>query len=277
VPSEGEDLDSFHVRNTYAVLEVSGVQGDGYEEGVERTRARLGSNRQSELTAEVMMGNGKERTKNLDPKEVELLGSLDRYVHLVSTPVILPCSLRTSYGFFTVPSHDRLILLPSAPFTRRISPVSAGPPSTSLTPTSLKSLPTPPQPARETIRISKWTRMLQPNARDQGGNVESWRIRSSKESKLRERVYKGIPDRWRGAVWDLLMSRNAKMEQREMNGLGRAYRDGLDKSSKYDVQIDLDVPRTISGHIMFKTRYGSGWVFILLIPAQGSYIQCSFG
>lgn len=32
----------------------------------------------------------------------------------------------------------------------------------------------------------------------------------------------------------------------------------LDDSSSYDVQIDLDVPRTISGHILFHTRYGHG-------------------
>ena len=41
----GEDLDSYHVRATYATLDVSGVRGDGYEDGEELTRARLGSNR----------------------------------------------------------------------------------------------------------------------------------------------------------------------------------------------------------------------------------------
>ncbi len=32
----------------------------------------------------------------------------------------------------------------------------------------------------------------------------------------------------------------------------------LDAASTYDVQIDLDVPRTISGHVLFHTRYGHG-------------------
>jgi hypothetical protein len=41
----GEDLDSYHVRSVYAALDVSGVKGDGYEDGEELTRARLGSNR----------------------------------------------------------------------------------------------------------------------------------------------------------------------------------------------------------------------------------------
>ena len=34
--------------------------------------------------------------------------------------------------------------------------------------------------------------------------------------------------------------------------------DSIDVPSSYDIQIDLDVPRTISGHVMFKTRYGMG-------------------
>jgi hypothetical protein len=42
-PREGPD--SYHVHATYAALDVSGVRGDGYEDGEELTRARLGSNR----------------------------------------------------------------------------------------------------------------------------------------------------------------------------------------------------------------------------------------
>lgn len=45
---------------------------------------------------------------------------------------------------------------------------------------------------------------------------------------------------------------------RETGRLEREYRDALDRPSSYDIQIDLDVPRTISGHIMFRTRYGAG-------------------
>lgn len=74
VPSEGEDGDSFHVRRTYALLEVSGVKGDGYEEGVERTRARLGSNRQGQMEEEDMTP----KARSLSPEEIEILGSVDR-------------------------------------------------------------------------------------------------------------------------------------------------------------------------------------------------------
>ena len=94
----------------------------------------------------------------------------------------------------------------------------------------------------------------------EGGNAQSWRIRPSKESKLRERIYKGIPDRWRRAAWDLLMTRYSSYSPRTIETLGHQYREGLEKPSTYDIQIDLDVPRTISGHIMFRTRYGAGYV-----------------
>jgi hypothetical protein len=105
--------------------------------------------------------------------------------------------------------------------------------------------------------------MLQPALRDTGGNIQTWQVRASKEPKLRERVYKGIPDRWRATAWDLLMCRFAGMGYKELIRLGDEYRGAIDKPSEYDVQIDLDVPRTISGHIMFRTRYGAGYVLNL--------------
>lgn len=80
VPSEGEDMDAFHVRNTYAQLEMSGVKGDGYEEGVERTRARIGASRMSQLNALAALGDGTEKTRELDPKEIQTLASVDRRV-----------------------------------------------------------------------------------------------------------------------------------------------------------------------------------------------------
>ena len=75
---EGEDEDAFHVRRTYAELEVVGVKGDGYADGVERTRARVGSNRESELRALEALGDMAEKKRDLAPREIELLASLDR-------------------------------------------------------------------------------------------------------------------------------------------------------------------------------------------------------
>jgi hypothetical protein len=102
--------------------------------------------------------------------------------------------------------------------------------------------------------------MLQPYTRDQGENIGSWRIRPAKEPKLRERAYKGIPDCWRSAVWDLLMSRFSKTGIIESERLAEEYSAAQGEPSSYDIQIDLDVPRTISGHVMFRTRYGAGCV-----------------
>lgn len=77
-PHEGEDKDAFHVRRTYAELEVFGVKGDGYADGVERTRARLGSNRESELRALEALGDMADKKRDLTPREIEILASLDR-------------------------------------------------------------------------------------------------------------------------------------------------------------------------------------------------------
>jgi hypothetical protein len=270
VPSEGEDVDAFYVRNTYAELEMTGVKGDGYEEGLERTRARLGGSRASELMAEEALDDGTEKRRELSPKEIETLASLDRSVYFLMFLIVSSLLNRQfSYGFFTIPSHDRLILLRSAPLTKRLTRVSAGPKNAPANATSLSSLPPAPHPTKETFRIAKWNRMLEPRARDEGGNIDAWGIKPSKEQKLRERTYKGIPDRWRRAAWDLLMGRFSRTGKRELLKLSEEYRDALEKPSTYDVQIDLDVPRTISGHIMFRTRYGSGYVVIsfgILIP-----------
>ncbi|KAG6811093.1 hypothetical protein H0H92_009019 [Tricholoma furcatifolium] len=240
VPSEGEDMDAFHVRNTYAQLEVSGVKGDGFDEGVERTRARIGPSRSSQLNAIAAVGDGTEKSKSLGAKEMQTLASVDRY------------------GFFSVPSHDRLVLLNSAPLLKRLAPVKAGQPTAPASPTALRGLPPVTTPPKESSRIAKWTRMLVPLTRDTGANIATWGVRTGKDAKLRRRVYKGIPDPWRRAAWDLLMSRYSSLGPREIEALAREYREALDKPSSYDIQIDLDVPRTISGHIMFRTRYGAG-------------------
>ena len=78
IPHEGEDEDAFHVRRTYAELELLGVKEDGYAEGVERTRARVGSNRQSEIRALEALGDVAEKRRDLTPQEIEILASLDR-------------------------------------------------------------------------------------------------------------------------------------------------------------------------------------------------------
>ena len=77
-PSAGEDPDSFHVRSTYAQLDILGVKGDGIDEGVERTRARIGGSRESELQAMNAVGDEDEKRRDLSPQEVQMLANLDR-------------------------------------------------------------------------------------------------------------------------------------------------------------------------------------------------------
>lgn len=110
--------------------------------------------------------------------------------------------------------------------------------------------------------------MLEAERRDPGGNVSVWRLAAGKEKKLRGRVFKGIPDAWRSAAWEVLIGRWVGLQKKKsldagslenlLNNLRKDYRTSIDRPSSYDVQIDLDVPRTINGHVLFKTRYGLG-------------------
>ncbi|KAI0964167.1 hypothetical protein AcW1_001050 [Taiwanofungus camphoratus] len=240
VRSSNEDPDAFHVRSTYAQLDECGVRGDGYEEGVERTRARVGGSRASELRAEEALADEEEKTRDLTPLEISMLASLDRY------------------GFYVTPSHDRIILLPATPLLKPHGHVSAA--STNASPTAplIRSLPPAHPLPKELSRVAKWARMLEARSRDKGRNIEAWGIRPGKEHKLSERTFKGIPDCWRRAAWDMLMCRFSKQGGPETRRLMEQYHETLDQPSSYDVQIDLDVPRTISGHVMFRTRYGQG-------------------
>lgn len=81
-----------------------------------------------------------------------------------------------------------------------------------------------------------------------------------KSPKLIERTWKGIPDCWRGAAWYSFLSasaQNAKSDTTEEQLIAEFHR-LLDMSSPDDTQIDLDVPRTINKHIMFRKRYRGG-------------------
>lgn len=143
---------------------------------------------------------------------------------------------------------------------KRLARTPAGPPTAATAAKSLSALPPVQSLVKESSRIGKWSRMMEAEQRDEGANIQVWRVKPSKRPKLSERVYKGIPDRWRPAAWDLLLRGFSRTGNVETVRLGQDYRDCIDKPSTYDIQIDLDVPRTIGGHIMFRTRYGAGLV-----------------
>ncbi|KIO27898.1 hypothetical protein M407DRAFT_72470 [Tulasnella calospora MUT 4182] len=255
IPSDngdaGEDVDSFYVRSTYARLDQSGVPGDGYEEGVERTRARAPGKAQKRATV------FNEKLSELSQKEIEILSSLDRY------------------GFKPpkMSSHqeNRLALIPLAPLKTDLRPIKTPPLSPPAPANEIRDMP--PMSGvdpKETTRIDKWARMMKVAQRDKGGNIERWSFDEKKKRKLRERVYKGVPDRWRSAAWWTIID-SARLEEVcppnvstpsrprvPTSQLIDLYPSLVDKPSTHDIQIDLDVPRTISGHFMFHTRYGSG-------------------
>ncbi|KAL2160022.1 hypothetical protein VTH06DRAFT_1677 [Thermothelomyces fergusii] len=85
--------------------------------------------------------------------------------------------------------------------------------------------------------------------------------------KLIDRVWKGIPDCWRSAAWwAFLASSAASHDHNHSSNTPRETEDYLIAefrrlqavSSPDDVQIDMDVPRTVNGHIMFRRRYRGG-------------------
>ena len=112
------------------------------------------------------------------------------------------------------------------------------------------------------MRIGKWEKMMIPQ-RTPGQPLTRFTLSPSiPASKLRKRIYKGIPDRWRAAAWEALIERRfaadkGKQAQTQL-APSRAFLESLAIPSPHDVQIDLDVPRTISGHILLPTRYGLG-------------------
>ncbi|KAI9445404.1 rab-GTPase-TBC domain-containing protein [Lactarius indigo] len=235
-PSAGEDPDSFHVRSTYAQLEVLGVKGDGIDEGVERTRARIGSSRESEIKAANAIGDEYEKRRDLNPQEIQILASLDRY------------------GFFSAPSHDRLVLLPTTALLSRLR---------ALLP-FLHFL----HPVLPCTKTSGW--------RNGVACSSHVRVIPTKEHKLSRRTYKGIPDRWRSAAWLALIGNFSRISKEQLLALSAEYREALERHSPYDIQIDLDVPRTINGHVLFRTRYGQRSLFHVLHSFSLRCEQCGY-
>ena len=112
---------------------------------------------------------------------------------------------------------------------------------------------------KEWDREEKWRKMakLAKKSKDGSGMVFEFDTRSP---KLIERTWKGIPDRWRATAWHAFLTSSAKRRGGLPSDeeLMTAFHKLLDQSSPDDVQIDIDVPRTINSHIMFRRRYRGG-------------------
>ena len=133
---------------------------------------------------------------------------------------------------------------------------------------------------KEWEREEKWRKMGRVTQKDAhgGGTIFDFDLRSS---KLINRTWKGIPDRWRATAWWAFLADSArKTGMGEPGGeseeeLIEAFHEAQERSSADDVQIDVDMPRTISNHIMFRRRYRGGQRLLFSvarhvhIPARG--------
>ncbi|KAH7156981.1 rab-GTPase-TBC domain-containing protein [Dactylonectria macrodidyma] len=112
---------------------------------------------------------------------------------------------------------------------------------------------------KELERSEKWRRMAKVVNKDGKGQGMGFEF-DVQNPKLIERTWKGIPDRWRGAAWWSFLATSAKEDKdsaTEERIIADFHKLQL-RSSPDDVQIDLDVPRTINRHIMFRRRYRGG-------------------
>ncbi|KIX99744.1 uncharacterized protein Z520_04380 [Fonsecaea multimorphosa CBS 102226] len=144
---------------------------------------------------------------------------------------------------------------------------------------------------KELEREAKWRRMAKAKTPSKdpetgkplvGAGSESEYTFDTTNPKLVERTWKGIPDKWRATAWHSFLSASASkrknyLSDADLTSLFHSYQD---QASPDDVQIDLDVPRTISSHIMFRRRYRGGQRLLfrvlhamsLHIPSTG-YVQ----
>ncbi|KAG1085224.1 hypothetical protein G6F42_021481 [Rhizopus arrhizus] len=106
--------------------------------------------------------------------------------------------------------------------------------------------------AKEVERAEKWANMSTPVTIDQE-NAHKFVF----NYKFKKRVYKGIPDCWRREAWYYLSTDCLKNATNDRQ-LRATYQELLLKENSHERQIDLDIPRTLRDHIMFRQRYGSG-------------------
>ena len=114
---------------------------------------------------------------------------------------------------------------------------------------------------REWAREEKWQKMARPvreRSNSKGGGMMF--DFDTNDQKVVGRTWKGIPDRWRATAWHSFISASARRRGRGApdEELIEQFHKLQEESSADDVQIDVDVPRTINLHIMFRRRYRGG-------------------
>jgi hypothetical protein len=113
--------------------------------------------------------------------------------------------------------------------------------------------------AKEIEREEKWRKMAKVVKTGAKGGGMMFEF-DTKDNKLVSRTWKGIPDRWRATAWYafLAASAHANKDSASDEELIESFYELQEESSADDMQIDVDVPRTINRHIMFRRRYRGG-------------------
>jgi len=121
---------------------------------------------------------------------------------------------------------------------------------------------------KEMSRVDKWRRM------DKERN--KWFPPHSKNhEKMVERVWKGVPERFRGRLWSILLDLD-KIKQ-EQQGKYEEMKDFARKFSPEIRQIDLDVNRTYRDHVMFRERYNTRQQALFHVLAAYSIFNSEVG
>ncbi|KAL7717983.1 Growth hormone-regulated TBC protein [Entamoeba marina] len=116
---------------------------------------------------------------------------------------------------------------------------------------------------KEVERKEKWEEML-----------KKWKRTGEIPKKLRTRVYKGVPQDVRKTYWDILMNTKQRIEKSDNNTKELYY---VNEVLDNDVQIDLDVRRTLNFHCHFHSNYEDGKRELFLILRALSQSQIDLG
>lgn len=112
---------------------------------------------------------------------------------------------------------------------------------------------------KEAERTEKWRKMAKTVKKGRDGEGMEFEF-DTKNQKLIDRTWKGIPEHWRATAWFSFLATSARNmgSQETVDRLQAEYFRLQDVASPDDYQIDLDVPRTVNGHVMFRKRYRGG-------------------
>jgi TBC1 domain family member 10 len=88
------------------------------------------------------------------------------------------------------------------------------------------------------------------------------RTNTKMHAKLKERCRKGIPSRFRGVAWQLLLGSFHQLNSDENAGVFLALRDKKLADKEVDAIISRDLARTFPNHVLFQDAGGAGQTFL---------------